>query len=56
MSDEQGNVKVQMIESLRQCNVQTDKLRWDKVKVGDRIKVLYRQGRYTGTAWAAEID
>ena len=37
-------------------NVQTDKLHWDKVKVGDRIKVSYRQGKYTGTVWAAEID
>jgi hypothetical protein len=56
MSDEQWIVTVQMIDDLRQFNVQTDKLHWDKVKVGDRIKVSYRQGKYTGTVWAAEID
>ena len=56
MSDEQWIVKVQMIDDLRQFNVQTDQAHWDKVKVGDRIKVSYRQGKYTGTVWAAEID
>ena len=56
MSDEQWIVKVQMIDDLRQFKVQTDQLHWDKVKVGDRIKVSYRQGKYTGTVWAAEID
>jgi hypothetical protein len=56
MSDEQWIVKVQMIDDLRQFNVQTDKLHLDTVKVGERIKVSYRQGKYTGTVWAAEID
>jgi hypothetical protein len=44
-----------MLEDLRQLNVQTDKLHWDKVKVNDRIKVSYRQGKYTGTVWAEEV-
>jgi hypothetical protein len=56
MSDEQWIVKVQMIDDLRQFNVQTDKLHWEKVKVGDQIKVSYRQSKYTGTVGAAEID
>lgn len=56
MSEEQWIVKVQMIDDLRQLNVQIDKLHWDRVKVGDRIKISYRQGKYTGTFWAAEID
>lgn len=56
MSDEQWIVKVQMIDDLRQFNVQTDQPHWNKVKVGDRIKVSYRQGKYTGTVWGAEID
>jgi hypothetical protein len=56
MSNEQWIVTVQMIDDLRQFNVQTDKLHWDKMKTGDRIKVSYRQGKYTGTIWAAEID
>jgi len=49
ISDKQRIVKVQMIDDLRQFSVQTDKLHWDKVKVGDRIKVSYRQGKHTGT-------
>jgi hypothetical protein len=54
--DEQWIVKVQMVDDLRRFNVQTDKLHFDKLKVGDRIKVSYRQGKYTGTIWHAEID
>ena len=49
-------VNVQMVSDLRRFNVPTDKLHWEKVKIGDRIKVSYRQGNYTGTVWSAEID
>lgn len=55
-SDEQWIVRVEMVSDLRQINVRTDKAHWDKVKIGDRINVSYRQGNYTGTIWAAEID
>ena len=37
-------------------NVQTDQPQWEKVKISDRIKVTYRQAKYTGTVWDAEID
>lgn len=49
-------VNVQMVADLRRFNVPTDNLHWEKVKIGDRIKVSYRQGNYTGTVWSAEID
>jgi hypothetical protein len=55
-SDEQWIVRVQMIADLRRIKVQTDKAHWDKVKIGDRISVSYREGKYTGTVWAAEIE
>lgn len=55
-SDEQWIVNVQMIEDLRRIKVHTDQRHYDKVKVGDRIKVSYRQGKYTGTVWSAEIE
>jgi hypothetical protein len=55
-SDEQWIVSVQMIEDLRRIKVQTDKPHYDKVKVGDRIKVSYRQGKYTGIVWSAKIE
>jgi len=54
--DEQWIVRVQMIDDLRQIKVQTDRSHFDKLKAGDRIKVSYRQGKYTGTIWSAEID
>jgi hypothetical protein len=56
MRDEQWIVGAKIIADLRRFNVHTDQPHFDKVKVGDRIKVSYRQGKYTGTAWAAEID
>jgi len=55
-SDEQWIVRVQMVDDLRRINIQTDQAHYDKVNAGDRIKVSYRQGKYTGTVWAAEID
>ena len=55
-SDEQWIVRVQMVDDLTRINIQTDQSHYDKVKVGDRIKVSYRQGKYTGTVWAAEIE
>lgn len=56
IGDEQWIVKVQVIDDLRRFDVHTDRTHWDKVKVGDRIKVSYRQGKYTGTVWSAEIE
>lgn len=52
---EQWIVNVQMIADLRRIKVQTDQAHWEKVKVGDRINVSYREGKYTGTVWSAEI-
>ena len=49
-------MNVQMIADLLRIKVQTDQAHWEKVKVGDRIKVTYRQGKYTGTVWDADID
>lgn len=54
--EEQWIIRVQMVEDLQRIKVQTDKAHWDKIKVGDRIKVSYRQGKYTGIVWASEIE
>lgn len=56
MDHERWIVNVQMIADLRRLSVQTDQPHWGKVKIGDRIKITYRQGKYTGTVWDAEID
>jgi hypothetical protein len=49
-------VKVRMMENGRQFNVPTEEVQWDKLKTGDRVKVKYSQGKYTGTIWGAEIS
>jgi hypothetical protein len=56
MRDEQWIVSVQMVEDLRRIDVHTDRSHFEKVKVGDRVKVSYRQGKYTGTVWSANIE
>ena len=53
-TDEQWRVTVQM-DSGRKFVVHTDRARYDKIKAGDRVKVRYKEGNYTGTVWSAEI-
>jgi hypothetical protein len=55
MLNEQWLVKVEMVEVSRRFNVHTDRAHYDKLKVGDRIKVRYDEGKYTGTVWGTEI-
>ena len=52
---EQWIVAVQLVQGGRRFNVHTDRSRWEKLKIGDRINVSYREGKYTGTVWSAEI-
>jgi hypothetical protein len=52
---EQWLVKVRTIDGGRQFNVQADRAQFDKLKEGDRVKVSYRIGKYTGTVWDSEI-
>ncbi|HEV2840764.1 MAG TPA: hypothetical protein VGW39_05510 [Chthoniobacterales bacterium] len=53
--DEQWIVEVQLVDGGRRFNVHTDRPRWEKLKIGDRVNVSYREGKYTGTVWSAEI-
>jgi FKBP-type peptidyl-prolyl cis-trans isomerase len=54
-TDEQWRVTVQMVAGGRQFVVQTDGARYETIKAGDRVKVRYKEGNYTGTVWGAEI-
>lgn len=54
--DEKWLVKVRLVEDGRWINVHTDRAHYEKVKVGDRIRVRYKEGNYTGTVWSAEIE
>ncbi len=55
MTEEQWIVSVQMVADQRWIEVRVDKARWEKLNEGDRVKVTYREGKYTGTTWGAEI-
>jgi hypothetical protein len=55
MTDERWVVSVRMEADQRWLDVNVSKTHWAKLKEGDRVKVTYREGKYTGTAWAAEI-
>jgi hypothetical protein len=54
--DEQWLVKVALAKGGREFTVHTDRAHYNKVKVGDRIKVTYHQGKRTRTVWSARIE
>ena len=56
LANEQWLVKVRMVENGRIFNVPATRTQFEKLKGGDRTRVKYRLGKYTGTVWAAEID
>lgn len=53
---EQWIVKVRMRGNGRTIEVRADRAQWEKLRENDQIKVTYREGKYTGTVWDAEID
>ena len=56
LQHEQWRVTVQTISDGRTFNLQTDQSHFDKLKEGDRIRVAYHVGKYTGTVWGAELE
>jgi hypothetical protein len=54
-SAEQWRVTVQMVDGGRRFVVRTDRAHYEKANPGNRIKVRYKEGNYTGTIWDAEI-
>jgi hypothetical protein len=52
---EQWRISVRMVEGGRAFTVRAKQRQFEKLKVGDRVKVRYREGKYTGTVWHAEI-
>ena len=53
---EQWIVKVEMTYDRRKLDVRANRRLWEKLKDGDRVKVKYRAGKYTGTVWGSEIE
>jgi hypothetical protein len=52
---EQWRITVQTVAGSRSFLVQAKQAQYERLKVGDRVKVRYREGKYTGTVWSAEI-
>jgi hypothetical protein len=52
---EQWRMTVQMVAGGRSFMVQAQQAQYERFKVGDRVKVRYRKGKYTDTVWSAEI-
>jgi hypothetical protein len=54
-NEEQWRVTVELTDVSRRFFVPTDRAHYDKLKKGDRVKVKYSEGKYTGTVWGAEF-
>jgi hypothetical protein len=52
---EQWRINVRMVEGGRGFTVGAKKAQFERLKIGDRVKVRYREGKYTGAVWSAEI-
>ena len=53
---EQWLVRVRMVGDSRLVEVPVEEPRWQRLKEGDRVRVTYRLGKYTGTVWAAKME
>ena len=53
---EQWLIRVEMVKDLLRFTIHSDRAHFLKVKKGDRVRVSYKQGDYTGTVWSARID
>ena len=54
--DEQWRITVRIEDIGLSKLIQSDRAHYDKLKVGDHIRVAYYKGNYTGTVWAADIE
>jgi hypothetical protein len=55
-SEEEWRVAMDIVNARQSHTIHTDRAHYDKVKVGDRIKVRYRQGQFTSNVWIAGIE
>jgi hypothetical protein len=52
---EQWRVSVRTVEGGRNFTVRAKRVQYDRLKVGDRVKVRYSEGDFSGTVWSAQI-
>ena len=56
LQHEQWLVKVRLIENGRTFNVPADQAQFRRLNTGDRVRVRYQLGKYTGTVWGSKIS
>ena len=56
IAEEQWLIKVEMGDDRSRFTISSDRAHFLKLKPGDRVRVSYKQGKYTGTIWGAKIE
>ena len=49
-------IKVETVQDAHRFTIHADRAHFLKYKVGDRVRVRYKVGNYTGTVWDATIE
>lgn len=52
---EQWRISVELVDGGRSFTVRARQDQYQRLKIGDRVKIRYSEGNYTGTVWNAEI-
>jgi hypothetical protein len=55
-SQEKWLMKIEMIQDRRRFTLLADRAHFLKYKVGDKMRVRYKEGNYTGTVWDSQIE
>jgi hypothetical protein len=55
-SQEKWLMKVEMVDDLRRFTILAKRAQFLKYKIGDRVRVSYKLGNYTGAVWNGEIE
>jgi hypothetical protein len=52
---EQWRISVELVGGSRSFTLRAKQAQYQRLKIGDRVKVRYSEGNYTGTVWNSEI-
>ena len=55
-AQEKWLMKVEMIQDRRRFTILADRGHFLKYKVGDKVRVRYKEGNYSGTVWDSQIE
>ena len=56
LSNEQWLIRVRVVDDGREFNVHATRAQFEKLNLGDRVRVSYKVGKYTGTVWGSSIN